>query len=420
MPNLPNLDNCTACGVCIDTCKHGAISFKEDKNGFYNIVIDADMCVDCKLCEKKCHILNQNQLCRHEMSAVTPLAGWSIDDKLIRRSATGAIFAQIAFDMLTEGNTYVYGASLQEDSSVRHIEISSVDELYKLQNSKYQQSITVGIFKQVRNRLKEGFRVLFSGVPCQIGALYSFLGNQTKLADNLFTIEVICHGVPTNALHRLGIKYNKAKGVIAYRTKEHSGWIYGSNNRVVYEMEDGSRKYMDCNAKDFLFRSYLSFSFSRKNCYSCKYSTLKRVSDLTIGDFWGFEKSDDFNKLGNYMGTSVIIPNSSKGQWMVKQSHKLHLLGAKWEDILLLNQNLYMPTNRYAYTGYDKVSTLLKIPEPFRKMIFMNGSTNKYIDKLYNMVTNRLFKKKQRKAYSEIEEQVRKALVYLNTKNNVQ
>lgn len=416
MPKLPTIDNCTACGVCIDTCVRGAISMAEDKNGYYDIVLDNDKCVDCKLCEKKCHVLNQSNLSRHEMNEVSPLAGWSTDEELIKRSATGAIFAQIACDMLADGNTYVYGASLLENSTVKHIEISNVKDIYKLQNSKYQQSVTVGIFKQVKKRLKEGHRVLFSGVPCQIGALYTYLGNQARLIENLYTIEVICHGVPTNNLHRLGIKYNKAERVVAYRTKEHSGWIYGRNNRVVYEMPDGKRKYMSNSTKDFLFRAYLSFSFSfsRKNCYSCKYSTLKRVSDLTIGDFWGFEKSKDYNLFGNYMGTSVIMPNSDKGRWMVSQSNKLHLVPTKWEDILPLNQNLYMPTNRYAYTGYDKVGVMMKLPEPFRKIVLMNGSTNKYVNKLYNLITNRLFAHKRKKANVEIEEEVKKALKYLN------
>lgn len=414
MPNLPTIDNCTACGVCIDTCNHEAISLIEDKNGYYNIVVDKDKCIDCKLCEKRCHVLNQDRLNRNEMRDVEPLAGWSIDEELIKHSATGAIFSQIACDMLAEGNTYVYGASLQPDSSVKHIEVSDVKDLHKLQNSKYQQSVTVGVFKQVRKRLKEGSRVLFSGVPCQIGALYTYIGNQSMLIKKLYTIEVICHGVPTNALHRLGIKYNKAKRVVSYRTKEHSGWIYGSNNRVVYEMNDGSLKYLSNHTEDFLFRSYLSFSFSRKNCYTCKYSTLKRVSDLTIGDFWGFEKSEDFNRLGNYMGTSVIMPNSDKGRWMVSQSSKLHLVSAKWVDILPMNQNLYMPTNRYVFYGFDKVSLLLKLPDPVRKMVFMNGSTNHIINRLYNIVFNRLFEKKRQQAFAEIDEEVKKALKYLN------
>lgn len=416
MPILPTIDNCTACGACIDTCHHGAISMMEDNNGYYNLTIDKDKCVECKLCEKHCHILNQDLLERHDLKKTKPLAGWSLDEELIQKSATGAIFAQIACDMLAEGNTYVYGASLQSDSSVKHIEISDAKDIYKLQNSKYQQSLTYGIFKQVRNRLKEGARVVFSGVPCQVAALYIYLGKKGNLTDHLYTIEVICHGVPTNALHRLGMKYNNAKRIIAYRTKKNSGWIYGQNNRVVYEMGNGKLKYMVNHTKDFLFRAYLSFSFSRKNCYTCKYATLKRVSDLTIGDFWGFEKSKEYFKYGNYMGTSVIMPNSPKGQWMIGQSNKLHLVKASWEEILPLNQNLYMPTNRYAFKGYDKVNTFLKIPEPFRKTLFMNGSTNKFLNKLYCVITNILLSYKHQKTEKQIEDHLKKSLEYLNSK----
>lgn len=418
MPTLPSIDNCTACGACIDTCKHGAISLFEDKNGYYNIAIDEDKCVECKLCEKHCHILNQHLLVRNDLKNVRPLAGWSLDEALLQRSATGAIFAQIACDMLAEGNTYVYGASLQEDSSVKHIEISDKAEIYKLQNSKYQQSVTCGIFKLVQKRLREGARVLFSGVPCQVAALYTYLGKRVDLTDNLYTIEVICHGVPTNELHRLGIKYNNAKRIVAYRTKKNSGWIYGKNNRVVYELSDGRLKYLTNPVEDFLFRSYLSFSFSRKNCYKCKYATLKRVSDLTIGDFWGFEKSKEYFKYGNYMGTSIIMPNSSKGKWMIEQSRALYLVNASWKDVLPLNQNLFMPTNRYAFKGYDKVCKLLNVPDPFRKILFMNGSTNKFINKLYSLVFNILLSSKRNKAETEIKEQLKKTIEYLS--NNIE
>lgn len=414
MPQLPTIDNCTACGACIDSCNHKAIRMEEDINGFYNIVIDSDKCIECKLCETKCHLLNQNNLMRHD-PCKQPLAGWSMKEDIIKNSATGGIFAQIAYDMLAEGNTYVYGASLQDDSSVSHIEISSCEEIHKLQNSKYQQSVSTGIFRQVKSRLKEGYRVLFSGVPCQVAALYAFMGNKADLT-NLYTIEVICHGVPTNYLHRLGIRYNKAKRVVAYRTKQNSGWIGGRNNRVVYQMPDGALKYMPNTSKDFLFSAYLSFSFSRKNCYICKYSVLNRVSDLTIGDFWGFEKSPDYARYGNFMGTSVILCNSEKGKSMVKGNPNIHTTEAKWEEILPMNQNLYMPTNRFIFNGYDKVNQLMKLPEPIRRMAFMNGSTNKYLNKIYKILFNKLSQRMRRKQEDEINIECRKALAYL--KNN--
>lgn len=114
------------------------------------------------------------------------------------------------------------------------------------------------------------------------------------------------------------------------------------------------------------------------------------------------------------MGTSVIMSNSPKGKWMVKQSKKLHVVKASWEEILPLNQNLFMPTNRYAFKGYDKVHILLKIPEPFRKFLFMNGSTNKFIDKLYSIVANILLSSKRAKTEAEIKEHLKKTLEYLN------
>ncbi len=216
MPALPCSKDCCACASCVDVCPKGALSLVEDKRCCYSIKLDSDKCANCKRCEKQCHILHPGNLRRSDPLAVRPIAAWSTTEELIKRSATGAIFAQVACNMLQEGNTYVYGASLLEDNTVKHIEISDAIDIHLLQNSKYQQSNCVGVYRQVRRRLKGGGKVLFSGVPCQVAALYSFLGYKEELMQNLYTIEVLCHGFPCNDIHRTSLKVNNASRIYAF------------------------------------------------------------------------------------------------------------------------------------------------------------------------------------------------------------
>lgn len=414
MPNLPNNTLCCGCAACVDTCKHDALRLSEDKDGYYNVVVDTDKCVNCKLCEKKCHILQQSSLRRNNPKEAQTFAGWSLDEKIIRKSATGGIFAQIAYTMLHDGNTAVYGAALMDDSSVKHIRISCIDEIYKLQNSKYQQSYTVGVYRKVFSDLKSGVRVLFSGVPCQIAALYSFLNYREDLIQNLYTIEVLCHGVPSNNLHRIAIKINKAERIKAYRNKEEGkGWIGGLNNRLSYYMPDGKVKLMQNRRKDFLFRSYLTFSFTRPSCYQCKYSNIKRVSDITIGDFWHFQESPNRDKYDNLMGSSIIIANSYKGKNLIATCENLHIVPVTWKEFLPYNQNLFMPTNKYLFKGAKYIHLINKLPKFLQTIIYQNGFTNEKIDGLYQRILRMINRKNLQKKENETNNMVEKTLKYL-------
>lgn len=401
MPNLPDKQNCCACAACVDICPKGALFMKEDKNGFYSISIDSSKCIDCGLCEKRCHILNGDKLSWSNAQSVSPKAGWSTKSDLISRSASGAIFAQVAYNFLEEGNTFVYGASLLSDNTVRHIEISKVSEIPLLQNSKYQQSYTVGVYKQVRNRLKQGYRVLFSGVPCQIAALYAFLDYNRGKWQNLYTIEVICHGVPTNELHRTALQKTHSKRIVSYRTKVNGSWLKG--NIVTYEKKDGTICTMESHLKDFLFRSYLTFSVCRNSCYSCHYAKTSRISDLTIGDFWGYEKSANANMYKNESGISAIFPNTEKGQMMIN-GKDLHIVDCSWAEIIPMNQNMYMPTNSYDYILSDYIYVLKYLPLSIKGLIYQKGFSAKYPNRILNKLMSILFygKRKEQQNIKQI------------------
>ena len=415
MPNLPNFKECCGCGACVDACPKKAIELVEDKRCFYNIKIDKSACVECKLCEQRCHILHPELLIKSDPTHTQPIAAWSTTEELIKYSATGAIFAQIASNMLKEhGNTYVYGAALQNDNSVRHIEISNLEEIRKLQNSKYQQSYCVGIYSQVKKRLKEGSRVLFSGVPCQIAALYSFLRYNAQLIENLYTIEVLCHGVPCNDIHRVALKSHKAAHIYAYRNKDGRGWCgnKGNNNRLSYIRHNGERFIISSYQKDIMYRSYLSFNYSRPSCYSCRYANIHRVADLTIGDFWGWERTPNPEKYKNYWGTSVVLPNTDKGINMMK-GNNLHCVETTWREFLPINQNLYMPTNIYDYKGYRYMSFVKYLPTQIKKIIYQSGFSNRRLNRLYEKFLSLVYRRKRRTAIAEKEKKSNYILKHL-------
>lgn len=386
MHKLPSIDNCCGCAECIDICPKNAISLVEDKNTFYKISVNRDLCVECHLCEKSCQALHPEILQFSNPRTVTPLAAWSTDEKIIKQSASGGIFAQIASNMLDAGNVYVYGAALCDDNSVKHIEISSKEDLVLLQNSKYQQSVSTGIYRKVKQRLDEGYKVLFSGVSCQIAALLLFLRYKEDYLRNLYTIDVLCHGVPCNDLHRTALKYNRKKRIVAYRTKGESGWAFGGNNRVTYEDMNGKITSMENTIKDSLYRSYLSFALLRLNCYSCKFAGPRRISDLTIGDFWGFEKSERGCEYTNHMGTSFALPNTKKGEEMMKGAN-LHTVDTTWRDIMPYNSNLIIPTNDYYIILSKYIYILKRLPVFIKTFIYQNGfnfyRVNIYYEKFF-------------------------------------
>jgi len=383
MPTLPDKDICCGCGACVDACPHSAIELKEDSNGFYYPVIDISTCIDCKLCERKCHLLNQDKIYRVKPILIKPFAAWSTDYKIIEKSATGGIFGQIAHNFLEEGNTYVYGAAFDDGGVVQHIEISSVDDVQKLQGSKYQQSLSSGVYKKVKARLVAGYRVLFSGTPCQIAALKMYLGKNAK-TDLLYTIEIICHGVPTNELYRTALRLYKAKKIESYRHKNLGWGVFG--NHPTYVMVNGDRFTETDYLKDFLFRSYLTCNNNRIGCSNCKYANLNRVADITIGDFWGVEKSMRFVEYKNYMGTSIALCNTSKGELMLLNATNIKTTDVAWSDFLYMNSNLYMPQPASIYHTGNFVHIIKHLPLSIQKILYQHGFINLKLNKIYQRV----------------------------------
>lgn len=366
--NLPIEQQCMGCGACIDICKHHAIMFSESENGFYVPHIDSKQCVECGLCSHICPILNPNKIIRNDASRAKIFAGWSLEEN-IRYSASGGIFYQVAKQFLSTPGSWIVGAVLQENTTVKHIIISDPNQLRLLQNSKYQQSDTSGIYRAVKQKLKTGDRVLFSGTPCQVAALYA---QDKHLHDNknLYTMEVVCHGVPSNYLAQVAKKIYGADRIVAYRTKS-KGWEKG--NRIVYGIGNHVEE-VPRYRKDFHVRAYLSLTWLRTACSKCPYATIHRVADITMGDFWGYPKYLPQNK----MGVSVVLANNSRGEQLLATTSALHLQPAKWEDALKLNQNLYMPTIQGG-KGATYIQNIRQLPLRLQKWILQHGFTNKWL-----------------------------------------
>ena len=290
--------DCCGCGACMNICPKTAIHMEKDEYGFVYPKIDTEKCVECGACKKVCAF--QNEPTRKQPQRVYAIA--SKNNDLVKKSASGGLFATMAVQVLEQGGC-VYGAVMQHEEHelhIRHVCCETKKELYHLQGSKYVQSSLGNIFKDVQKKLKNDIFVLFSGTPCQVDALKSYL---RKDYPNLLTVDIICHGVPSEQFFNDYIHYTQKKigGEISefkFRDKS-SGWGY--NLTAKYIQVDGSTEYYRTASSDSsYFDMFINSIALRENCYHCKYTNGKRTGDITIGDYWGIVFFDEIKEQFDY------------------------------------------------------------------------------------------------------------------------
>lgn len=308
--NNTNKAECCGCNACGDVCAHQAISFETDIEGFWYPVVDKDKCTDCHLCEKVCPIINIKDLKKNDYPKPNHTIAAIHKNMRVRwNSTSGGAYTVLAEAMLKQGG-YISGAVYNEGfTGVHNYVTNNPEDLDRLRSSKYLQSNAEGLFKQIKQLLTKGEKVLACGTPCQMAALRSFL---RKDYDNLIIVDFICRGVNSPKVYRayldsLEKKYNSKVVYVKAKNKE-LGWR-NLTRKVTFA---NGQSYYGVHMEDDFRRGYHTNVFCRPSCYDCQFKGFPRIADITIGDFWGIEHID--KNLDNNIGTSMILLNSKKGE----------------------------------------------------------------------------------------------------------
>lgn len=294
-------EKCTGCGACYCICPTSAITMQREPSGFSYPKIQPEVCIRCGKCHKVCPALHP--LHPHPVPSCYAAMG---EDSLRSKSSSGGLFTLLAEEILARGGA-VCGAAWKPGWQVEHILVRRPEDLEAIRLSKYLQSDTGRVFSQVRQLLQEGLWVLFTGCPCQVAGLYGYLGRDY---ERLVTMDIVCHGVPSPGLFPVYLQERagdrKVTGV-NFREKTRYGW----STPITITYDDGSVYRNDCY-QDPWYKGFLKGVLTRDCCGSCPYAGLRRVSDLTGGDFWGVDQFDP--ALNDRKGTSLILANTAKGE----------------------------------------------------------------------------------------------------------
>lgn len=341
---LPVKD-CTGCGACSNICPKNCINMIADNNGFLYPQINNDKCVNCSLCEKTCPVLNKEV--KENPVDVICYAAKTNDGSIRKLSSSGGVFSVIA-EKILKNNGIVYGAAFDENFVVKHIGVSSPDNLDLIRRSKYVQSNLNDSFTAVKNDLNDGKSVLFTGTPCQVEGLLSYL---KKPYDNLTTMDFVCHGVPSPAVweqykNYLQKKYNSSITNVNFRDKS-LGWKRFS---MRVEFENGNI-YSNASVNDPYMNAFLANIDLRESCYSCKFKNTIHKSDITVADFWGIDKTNP--AIDDDKGLSLLLVNSEKGNALITETqNQLTITTADIEKAISYNPCIIKPSPKHNFNQY--------------------------------------------------------------------
>ncbi|WP_157149958.1 Coenzyme F420 hydrogenase/dehydrogenase, beta subunit C-terminal domain [Brachyspira sp. SAP_772] len=296
--DILNKAECTGCRVCYQICPHNAIEMKESKECVYHPIINEEKCTNCGLCVKKCHALNDN----FNKDFNQLIYDVRANDEIRMKSSSGGVFTLLA-DYVFDNNGYVCGVSFTDDwLGVEHIFINNKKDLDKLRGSKYIESNLGNTFIEIKKMLSDKKLVLFSGCPCQVSALKSYL---SKDYDNLITIDLFCDSIVPQKIWEKYLKDRftddeiKDMEYISFRDKDKFGWEAGG---IYFRLKN--KEYIEKNSS--YMKAFLNHTGVKEECLNCKYRRYERVGDISIGDNWAVEEYD--NK-----GVSLVIINTYKG-----------------------------------------------------------------------------------------------------------
>lgn len=414
MINIVHKHDCCGCNACVQRCPKQSILMHEDEEGFLYPIVDKSTCIDCGLCEKVCPVINQEET--HK--PLVCYAAFNPNEEVRMQSSSGGIFTMLAEKIISEGGI-VFGAAWNEKWQVTHTYVEKKEELETFRGSKYVQSLIGNSFKQAELFLKAGRKVLFSGTPCQIAGLKKFL---RKEYENLFTIDFICHGIPSPGVFRWYLqeelnnysdsKENRKKTIpsscltsipkgnvivpeglkiidIRFRDKR-TGWkkfsfvlelteatVSGQNNLVSLSAAIDEHPFL----KGFLNNYYL-----RPSCHICPAKKNKSRADITIADYWGYNNSEII--IDDDKGISAILISTVKGK-QVFEDIQPHCDLAQYGDILRTNgaleQSAQAPYRKYFYSqkgkSFNTVITKLsstKILNKVMRKIYLKINKNEY------------------------------------------
>lgn len=329
-------DKCCGCSACFSACGHHAITMQLDSEGFEYPIISQEACVDCGLCQSVCPVLQyENRKSIREKNSDAQIGFAARNKNFSQRliSSSGSIFPPIA-EWILDNNGLVVGAAYDNDFNVVHKFVESKDELCALQGSKYLQCKADNeTFKYIRKELKNGRKVLYSGMACQVEGLKSFL---RKEYDNLYTIDLICMGIPSYVVWQ---KYLAAffgdEKIKSINFKEKSiGW-----DTFTFRVDTDKRIFKERGMHNLYLRSmFLSWNM-RPSCFQCPFKKAKRISDFTLADAWGvYHSTPDIN---DNKGLSSVIVHSNKGLelWNILKD-KIDSVQVSIDDIAAGNSNL--------------------------------------------------------------------------------
>ena len=344
MEKIQNISaiSCCGCGACLSSCPVKCINLHEGREGFWIATVN-DSCIHCGKCLSVCSQQFRPDDCKRPLTAYM---AFNKDDSICNVSTSGGVFSAISRYFIDNGGA-VYGAVFDETFRVHHMRATHFEEIGRLRGTRYVQSNAFESFPMIHKDLEQGKKVLFVGTPCQIYALNVYLGTTYQ---NLFTADLICHGVPSPTLFRGYLRFLQRKhhGTITeyhFRSEEHANSIISYISKVRLKKTNGKEETMFLDGdEDPYIISFLSNRLQCKACFQCRFTSLDRQGDLTMGDYWGY--SEAHPEYASKQGVSLVLVNSAKGAALLKTcADTLCMIDTNEEEYLKRNHHLQAPPN---------------------------------------------------------------------------